>query len=240
MGSPIMRLSAVATGGPAAVQRLLLAHESQVLAVRQHPAVLVGPAALALAGLVAAPIVASALPASPPDLGVVVWGAWLVLLVRLAWRIAGWTAAFLVLTSERIVLITGTVVRTVSIIPLQAVNDVIMRRSAGGQLFGYGELLITSGAPDQVLQKIEYIPYPMELYREICGVTFPAEKAPCPLCKGAERVFQRPQDLDASGDAENYKVADESEQTRDSLLADGYLEIICPECGGDGTVPAEE
>lgn len=236
-----MRVSAAATGGPAIIYRLLLTHERQILTVRQHPAVLIGPTTLALAGLVAAPFVASALPAGPPDLGPVVWGVWFILLIRLAWRITGWTTAFLVLTSERILLVTGFFTRTVSIIPLQAVNDISIRRSLGGQLFGFGEFLITSGAPDQVLQKIEYIPYPEELYLEMCNVVFPAEKVTCPLCRGAERVFQRPQDpAETSGGAEEYKVGDERDRPRDSLLADGYLEIICPRCGGEGTVSAED
>jgi Bacterial PH domain len=231
-----MRISAATTSGPASIYRLLVVHERQILTVRQHPAILIGPAALALAGLVAAPFVASALPARLPDLGLVVWAVWFVLVVRLAWRIAGWTVAFLVVTSERILLVTGFFARTVSVIPLQIVNDVTLQRTLGGQLFGFGDFLITSGAPDQVLQKIEYIPYPEELYQEICNVVFPPEKVICPLCRGVTRVFQRPQDPDQdSGSGENYQVSS-PEQSRDSLLADGYLEIICPECGGEGTV----
>lgn len=233
-----MRLSAAATGGPASIYRLLLPHERQTLTVRQHWAVLIGPATLALAGLVAAPFVASSLPANPPDLGVIVWGAWFLLLVRLMWRLADWTAAFLVLTSERILLVTGFVSGTVLSIPLRAVNDVILQRSIGGQLFGFGTFLIATGAPDQVVQRIEYIPYADVLYQEMCNVIFSSDKVTCPLCRGAERVFQRAQDpADPSDGAEDYKVADEHGQTKDSLLADGRLEIVCPTCDGEGTVP---
>ena len=40
--------------GPAAVNRYLLPNEQQVITVRRHPAVLIGPSVLTLAGLLAA------------------------------------------------------------------------------------------------------------------------------------------------------------------------------------------
>ena len=49
-----MRLIAPRNSGPAAVNKYLLPHEHQVITVRKHPAVLIGPIAIALAGLLIA------------------------------------------------------------------------------------------------------------------------------------------------------------------------------------------
>ena len=49
-----MRLIAPRNAGPAAVNKYLLPHEHQVITVRKHPAVLIGPIAIALAGLLIA------------------------------------------------------------------------------------------------------------------------------------------------------------------------------------------
>jgi hypothetical protein len=52
-----MRLIAPRNSGPAAVNKYLLPHEHQVITVRKHPAVLIGPIAIALAGLLIALVV---------------------------------------------------------------------------------------------------------------------------------------------------------------------------------------
>ena len=49
---------------PASIYRVLLPHERRVITVRFHPAVLIKPVALALAGLAVAGLV-SVIPASP-------------------------------------------------------------------------------------------------------------------------------------------------------------------------------
>lgn len=236
----MIRVSAAATSA-ASINRVLLPTERQVFTVRQHPAILIGPTALALAGLIAAPIIAALLPARPGGLALAVWGAWLLLVVRWARRAGNWAFAFLVLTSDRIILVTGLLTRTMTIIPLRVVDDVSLQRSPAGLMLGFGEFVVASRAPDQVLQKIEYVPYPEDIYLEICNLIYAPVEVSCPLCHGAERVFQRPQEPDetVAGD-DDYKVADESGQTRDSLLAAGYLEMICPRCGGTGTVAAAD
>lgn len=235
-----MRLATVGTAVPAAVNRYLLVHERHVTSIRQHPALLIGPSVLALAGLLAAVILSATVLQGKTDLVLTVWAAWLVLLLRAVWKAVNWTFDFFVVTSNRILMVTGTLRRKVAIIPLWTVNDISFQRSFGGRLFGYGDFFVTSDAPDQILQKIEYIPYLEELYLRICDVVFPTARVSCPLCHGEGRVFQRPHEqAGPPAETREYRLADERGQTRDGLLAQGYLEIICPKCGGRGTVAAE-
>ena len=50
-------------------------------------------------------------------------------------------------------------------------------RSLGGRLFGYGEFIIESAGQDQALRNIPFIPYPEQLYVEVCKLLFPDEEA---------------------------------------------------------------
>ncbi len=236
-----MRLAALAAVGPAAVNRYLLPHEIQVTSTRQHPALLIGPSVLALSGLLAAVVLSATVLHGKTELILAVWATWLILLLRVIWKAVNWMVDFLVVTSDRILMTSGALSRKVAIIPLSTVNDLSFQRSFGGRLFGYGEFLVTSQAPNQIVQKIEYLPYPEELYLRIIHVLFPAAEVSCPLCDGEGRVLQRPDDeAETTIETRKYRSADERRETRDDLLAQGYLEIICPECGGKGTVAAED
>jgi hypothetical protein len=232
-----MRLTAAEPTVPAAIYRYLLPHERQVTLIRQHPASLIGSAVLTVAGLLAAVIVSAV---GNADLTLAVWAAWLILLLHLAWKVASWTAAYFVLTSTRILLITGFLASRVSVVPFMALNDIVLQQPALGRLLGYGHFHVTLGAPDQVHQKIEYIPNPREIYFEICDTVFPNERLSqsiCPLCEGAGKVFGKRSDRPgAAADDMVYRVPGESGQTRDDLLAEGYLEVPCAKCFGSGIV----
>ena len=43
---------------------------------------------------------------------------------------------------------------------------------ARGQLLGFGEFVVESAGQDQALRHIEYLPYPEQLYLEVCGLIF--------------------------------------------------------------------
>jgi Bacterial PH domain len=235
-----MRLTAAEPTLPAAIDRYLLPHERQVTSIRQHPASLIGSAVLTFAGFLAAVIVSAVTPSGNADLILAVWAAWLILLLHLAGKVIGWTAAYFVVTSSRILLITGFLASRISVVPFMTLNDITLEEPALGRLLGYGHFHITLGAPDQVHQKIEYIRNPKETYFAICDTVFPDEKSSrsiCPLCEGARNVFRKQSDRPgAAADDMAYRVPSESGQTRDDLLAEGYLEVPCPECSGSGTV----
>src|SRR5208282_1353968 len=166
------RLPSRVGSGPAAVNRYLLPNEQQVITVRRHPAVLIGPSILTLGGLlVAAVLSATALHGNDPLIAVV-WLAWLVLFVRLVWKAINWAVDFFVVTSHRILLTSGVVTRKVNMIPLTKVTDMSFQRTLAGKLFGFGEFIVESAGQDQALRNIDHIPYPEQLYLEVCGMLF--------------------------------------------------------------------
>jgi hypothetical protein len=56
--------------------------------------------------------------------------------------------------------------------PLAKVTDMSFQRSAMGQLLGYGEFIVESAGQDQALRNVDYLPYPEQLYLEVCGLIF--------------------------------------------------------------------
>ncbi len=167
-----MRLSSGAGTSPAGVHRYLLPNEQQVITVRRHPAVLIGPSALALGGLLAAAVLSATVLHGNDPLIAIVWLAWLVLFVRLVWRAVNWAVDFFVVTSSRILLTSGVLTRNVAMIPLTKVTDMSFKRTVPGKLFGYGEFVVESAGQDQALRNIDHIPYPEQLYLEVCGMLF--------------------------------------------------------------------
>src|SRR6266581_66629 len=122
----------------AAVNRYLLPNEQQVITVRRHPAVLIGPSVLTLGGLIVAGVLTATVLHGNGALVTVVWVAWLVLFVRMIWKVI----------------------------------DMSFQRSFAGRLLGYGEFIVESAGQDQALRTIDHIPYPEQLYLEVCGRIF--------------------------------------------------------------------
>ena len=61
---------------------------------------------------------------------------------------------------------------TVNMMPLTKVTDMSFERSAIGRLLGYGEFVVESAGQDQALRHIHHLPYPEQLYLEVCGLIF--------------------------------------------------------------------
>jgi hypothetical protein len=57
-------------------------------------------------------------------------------------------------------------------IPLTKVNDMSFQRSTLGRILGYGQFIVESAAQDQALKIVDYLPYPEQLYLEVCGLIF--------------------------------------------------------------------
>jgi Bacterial PH domain len=249
------RMLAMSETVPAGVYRVLLPHERRVSSTRQHPAVVLGPGLLAAAGLVAAAILSALVADGNSDVLLVIWAAWLILLLRLALKIGDWTASFFVVTSARIIMVSGFLRTKVDIIPLGTVNDMTIGRTLRGSLFSCADLTIAVGAPDQIIYKITYLPEAERMYLRISSVIFPPKRIPCPLCRGEGTAFRRPQ----AGDASTFETRSEDSKpwdgydpepwddylapgngrTAGDLIAAGYQEAECPRCHGRGTVYAE-
>ena len=162
---------------PASVNRYLLPHERQVISVHEHPAVLIGPIALVLLGLAIAGFLSnSSITNSNGTAILVIWLLWVVLLLWLGVKIWDWAVNYFVVTSERLILAKGVVVRNVSMLPLTKVTDMSFRRSTIGRFLGYGEFIVESAGQDQALRNVKFIPYPEQLYLEVCGLIFKEEE----------------------------------------------------------------
>jgi uncharacterized membrane protein YdbT with pleckstrin-like domain len=150
------------------VSRYLLPRERSCIAVRKHPAELAGPLVLVVGGLVAAGELTRR--SVRPK---VVWGAYLSVLLYFLQRAAAWQATYFAVTDVRMILVSGFAVRKVAMMPLARVTDMSFRRSALGRLLGYGEFIVESAGEEQALRTIGFLPYPDQLYLEICGLVFP-------------------------------------------------------------------
>jgi membrane protein YdbS with pleckstrin-like domain len=159
--------------GLVAVDKYLLPREVQVATVRKHPAVLIGPSAAALGGLLVAGVLATTILRGNTALLFVLLALELILVLRLIWKAINWAVDYFVVTSQRLLLTTGLFTRKVAMMPLTKVTDMSFQRSFAGRLFGFGEFIVESAGQDQALRNIDHIPYPEQLYLLVCGMIFP-------------------------------------------------------------------
>jgi uncharacterized membrane protein YdbT with pleckstrin-like domain len=171
-----MRLAPNTDTVPASVNRYLLPHERQVISVHEHPAVLIGPIALVLVGLAIAGVLSNYVAHGNTDAILIIWGAWVVLLLWFAFKVWDWSVNYFVVTSHRLILARGFVVRKIGMLPLTKVTDMSFQRTTIGRLLGYGEFIVESAGQDQALRNVKFIPYPEQLYLEVCGLIFKDEE----------------------------------------------------------------
>jgi len=168
-----MRLVTPGDSAPASINRYLLPHENQVITVRRHPAVLMKPVALVLGGLILAGFLSNALASRAGSAVSWIWWAWLALLAWFVWKVAEWSVDYFVITNQRMILTTGLITRKVAMMPLQKVTDMSFQRSISGRMLGYGEFVLESAGQDQALRTVDFLPYPEQLYLEVCEMIFP-------------------------------------------------------------------
>jgi uncharacterized membrane protein YdbT with pleckstrin-like domain len=157
---------------PTSVNKYLLPHERQVITVHQHPAVLIRPIFECLVGLAIAGWLSEAVAKGNGTVILVIWIAWLLLLLRLVGKVIDWSLNYFVVTSQRMLLAQGVVTRKVNMMPLTKVTDMSFERSTLGRILGYGRFNLESAGQDQALKIVDYLPYPEQLYLEVCGLIF--------------------------------------------------------------------
>ena len=167
-----MRLVPTSDTVPASVNRYLLPHERQVITVHQHPAILIKPIFWVLVGLAVAGWLSTSVASGNGVVLLLIWGLWGILVVYLLVKVFEWSVTYFVVTSQRFVLATGIVTRKVNMMPLAKVTDMSFQRSPMGRLLGYGEFILESAGQDQALSNVDYLPYPEQLYLEVCGLIF--------------------------------------------------------------------
>jgi hypothetical protein len=92
-------------------------------------------------------------------------------------------------------LVSGIIARKVAMMPLAKLTDMSYKRSTIGVLLGYGTFVLESAGQDQALSRIDYVPRPDELFREISELLFGKRSEPLPgerrstLASGPPRSF---------------------------------------------------
>ena len=167
-----MRLAPKTDAVPASVNKYLLPHERQVISVHQHPAVLIRPVFEVLVGLAIAGWVSNAVAHGNDAVLLVIWILWVLLLLRLCFKVLDWKENYFIITSQRLLLTQGFATRKVNMMPLAKVTDMTFERSVLGQLLGYGKFIVESAGQDQALRDIDLLPYPEQLYLEVCALIF--------------------------------------------------------------------
>ncbi len=157
---------------PASVNRYLLPHERQVITVHKHPAILIRPIFEVLIGLAIAGWLTTSFAKSNGTAVLIIWILWGLVFLRLVIKVFEWGETYFVVTSQRFILATGLLTRKVNMMPLAKVTDMSFQRSTMGRILGYGEFILESAGQDQALNKVDHLPYPEQLYLEVCGLIF--------------------------------------------------------------------
>lgn len=155
------------------VAKYLLEGEEAVIATRRHWAVLVAPTARALPFVVAGGWLFLVDPGNHVTTLaglVVVLGA----LVYLGLRAGEWYMRHFIVSPRRMLLTSGIVVRTVTLLPRRRITDLTWQETIFGQLLGYGTFRIESAGQHQALSEVTFLPKADELYRTISALLFPA------------------------------------------------------------------
>jgi uncharacterized membrane protein YdbT with pleckstrin-like domain len=172
-----MRLITAGASAPNSVNKYLLPHEHQVITVRRHPAILLGPVTFTVTGLILAAVLTGFARHNGTAV-LLIWLLWLILLGYLLVEAIEWMDSYFVVTSHRMLLTSGLTTRKVAMMPLVKVTDMTFQRNAQGRVLGYGTFILESAGQDQAFRVVDYLPYPEQLYLEVCGLIFPSKTDP--------------------------------------------------------------
>ena len=167
-----MRLIAPGPADPVGADRYLLLHEQRIITVRQHRARLLPALTVAVGGLLSAEAV-NGIASGVKWARFVVWVLAGFLVVCAIVEVLAWYVRYIVVTDKRLILISGILSRKATAFSLQAVRNLALTRSAGGQLMGYGAFTVEAGG--QAVAVIDYVPYPEQLYLEIHQLLYPVD-----------------------------------------------------------------
>jgi Bacterial PH domain len=150
--------------------RYLLPAEVQIASVRQHAFFLVQSLAAAIGGLLAAVVVGVVTgPGSTP--AIIGWVLTGLLLGRGAIVTLSWSVRYMVLTSDRLFLLSGLLKRRVKVIPYAAFMEMSFSRSFAGRMLGFGTYTVEAGGRPVLI--MDYIPYSEQLLLLLSGQIYP-------------------------------------------------------------------
>jgi membrane protein YdbS with pleckstrin-like domain len=154
--------------------KYLLDDEEPVLTKRRHWAVLIEPTAKVLPAFVVGGWLFLLDPSNP----VTTTAGLAVLVVALGYyalRVAEWWMRHFIVTKRRVLLTSGVIVRTVTLLPLRRITDLTWQETLVGQVLGYGTFRFESAGQDQALRHLTYMPDAQGLYREVSRLLFSSD-----------------------------------------------------------------
>jgi uncharacterized membrane protein YdbT with pleckstrin-like domain len=175
--------------------------ESVIILIRRHPAILIAPIILVVAGLTAALLYT----ASSRNNGIIViliWSAFGLLVMNLIYKALEWWADCFVVSSKRMLLIAGVVTRWSDSLDLDKVKGISFERSAGGRLLGYG-LLIAQSAGTNQKSRLNFVP--SQAFERITRVV-PANAQQANVERGGDHMaVNKERPTSADGDSERLR-----------------------------------
>jgi hypothetical protein len=156
------------------VQKYLLPDERAVVATRRHWAVLLEPTAKFLPVF----LIGGWLLVLDPDNKVTSSAGLLVLVGSLIYyglRVGEWWMRTFIVSTRRVLLTSGVIVRTVTLLPLRRITDLTWKETFLGQLLGYGTFRFESAGQQQALSEITFLPGADVLYRRVSRLLFSSD-----------------------------------------------------------------
>ena len=156
------------------VEKYLLPQERAVVATRRHWAVLIEPTFKFLPVF----LIGGWLLLLDPDNRVSSTAGLLVLVAALAYyglRVAEWWMRHFIVSTRRVLLTSGVIVRTVTLLPLRRITDLTWKETVPGQLLGYGTFRFESAGQQQALSEITFLPGADVLYRRVSALLFSSD-----------------------------------------------------------------
>ena len=91
--------------------------------------------------------------------------------------VVAWLAGYVVITARRILVLGWWRVTRVTDIQLSEATELSFIRTFPGRLFGYGAFRVKRPGSRWRVLKIRFLPYPEQVYIELCGLIFRAPDA---------------------------------------------------------------
>ena len=90
-------------------------------------------------------------------------------------RLAEWWMRHFIVSTRRVLLTSGVIARTVTLLPLRRITDLTWKETVLGQVLGYGTFRFESAGPQQALSEITFLPGADVLYRRVSGLLFSSD-----------------------------------------------------------------
>jgi membrane protein YdbS with pleckstrin-like domain len=156
------------------VAKYLLPDERAVVATRRHWAVLIEPTVKFVPFFLAG----GWLLLLDPDNRVTSSAGLLVVLGALVYyglRVAEWWMRTFIVSTRRVLLTSGVIARTVTLLPLRRITDLTWKETLIGQVLGYGTFRFESAGQQQALSQITFLPHADVLYPRVSALLFSSD-----------------------------------------------------------------